>query len=38
MKSKRVKMMAERLFLLDPNTHMTVVVTLEGGCECRRNP
>lgn len=30
MKSKRVKLMAERLFLMDPNTLMTVVVTVEG--------
>lgn len=30
MKNKRVKLMAERLFLMDPNTLMTVVVTVEG--------
>lgn len=29
MKSKRVKMMAERLFLLDPNTH-------DGCCDIGR--
>lgn len=30
MKNNRVKLMAERLFLMDPNTLMTVVVTVEG--------
>lgn len=30
MKNKRVKLMAERLFLMDPNTRMTVVVTVKG--------
>lgn len=30
MKNKRVQLMAERLFLMDPNTLMTVVVTIEG--------
>lgn len=29
-KNKRIKLMAERLFFLDPNVQMTVIVTLKG--------